>query len=356
MLLELGANVLAKTQNHGLTVLHLASATNKNPDIARELLRKGTLVDERDIDGNTPLIHAAICGTNAVIKVLLEHGAAKEVRNLSGQSTPLLHAIIKNHAAAAQFLIENGADLTAESESWCWQAIHEAVRHAVKPVISLLIERGQLEAAVNRPGFSQRHGLRPLHIAVGTMNAEIAKMLVGAGPDLEARTHVLLQTPFLIITEKLAAVNAPAKTDEEMLAMAKLLVSLGADVCATDSAGNNLLFGAASQRAISLFEYLLEQELSIDSEDSQGLTVLHCATIEGKTETISYLLEKGADKSKRTKIGMTALHMAASWGWFDAVKLLAMSRHDELDVLNGSGNAARSCEGKKSGTKEGGDN
>lgn len=304
--------------------------SNKDPDITLELLRKGMAIEEKDHEGNTPLLRAAINGRTGVVKVLLEHGAETEVRNLQSQNTPLLHAIARGHISAAQCLIENGANLSAET-NWGLQAIHEAVRFAAKPVISILIDRGQLEVAVDRPSSHTMHGLRPLHIAVReTMNAEIIKMLVEKGANIEARTHLQLQTPFLNITE--TRMSGVAKTEKGMLAMAKLLVNLGADVRATDNLGNNLLFGAARERAVSLFEFLLEQRLGIDSESATGITVLQVAAIGGKTETIKYLLEKGANKLHQTNTGYTALHMAVSWGSLDAVMLLASIRGQELDI------------------------
>jgi ankyrin repeat protein len=312
-----------------LGILHVAAISNKDPDITLELLRRGMAIEEKDHEGNTPLLRAAINGKTGVVKVLLEHGAETEVRNLQSQSTPLLHAIARSHISAAQCLVENGAHLSAETKLG-WQAIHEAVRFAAKPVISMLIDRGQLEIAVDRPSSQAMHGLRPLHIAVREMNAEIIKMLVEKGANIEARTHLQLRTPFLNIAE--TRMSRVAKTDKEMLAMAKLLVNLGADVRAVDNLGNNLLFGAARERAVSLFEFLLEQGLGIDSESATGVTVLQVAAIGGKTETIKYLLQKGADKLHQTNIGKTALHMAVSWGRLDAVKLLATIRGQELDI------------------------
>jgi ankyrin repeat protein len=329
-----------------LGILHIAAIANKDPDITLELLRKGMAIEEKDHGGNTALLQAAINGKTGVVKVLLEHGAETEVRNRQSQNTPLLHAIARSHISAAQCLVENGADLSAET-NWGWQAIHEAVRFEAKPLISMLIDRGQLEIAVDQPSSEAMHGLRPLHIAVReTMNAEIIKMLVEKGANIEARTHLQLQTAFLNIAE--TRMSGVAKTEKEMLAMAKLLVNLGADVRATDDLGKNLLFGAARERAVSLFEFLLEQGLSIDSESATGITVLQVAAIGGKTETIKYLLEKGADKLHQTNVGNTALHMAVSWGRLDAVKLLATIRGQELDIKDNDDNKtpldlARAC-------------
>jgi ankyrin repeat protein len=179
------------------------------------------------------------------------------------------------------------------------------------------------------------HGYRALHIAVRErMDPDIIKML-GRGANLEARNHLQLRTPFLYITEPRMA--APAKTHAEMLQTAKLLAGLGADVRTTDKQGCNLLFGAARERAVELFQWLLDHGLSIDSEDISGRTVLHVAAENGRTETLTWLLDKGANRLHRTTLGKTPLHLAVTARKLEAVKLLTTLHGEELIIKDNNG-------------------
>lgn len=61
----------------GCAPLHYASTEG----VARLLLHHGAEVDDTDNDGATPLHHASWRGSEAVVRVLLEHGADAERRN-----------------------------------------------------------------------------------------------------------------------------------------------------------------------------------------------------------------------------------------------------------------------------------
>jgi ankyrin repeat protein len=54
--------------------------------IVEPLLRYGAMIDAIDKDGMTPLMHGSKRGHAAVIELLLENGADKEMKNAKGKT------------------------------------------------------------------------------------------------------------------------------------------------------------------------------------------------------------------------------------------------------------------------------
>lgn len=85
----------------------------KSGDVARvtELLNiPGTDVNQTGIDGIPPLHRAAINNNEAIVRLLLEHGAAVDQQTDLGL-TPLDYAAMYGYKAIVRLLLENGADV-----------------------------------------------------------------------------------------------------------------------------------------------------------------------------------------------------------------------------------------------------
>ena len=80
-----GADVSARSES-GITPLHLAASSSKNPAVIEALLAAGADAMARTKDGDTPL-HLAVANTNvAAIKVLLNVGSDAAIRNAASQT------------------------------------------------------------------------------------------------------------------------------------------------------------------------------------------------------------------------------------------------------------------------------
>jgi ankyrin repeat protein len=86
LLLEEGADVGARDE-HDWTALHVA-AEEVVPEMASLLCARGADVNARDDEGNTPLARAVFSarGNDAVMRILLKHGAKDDVPNKSGET------------------------------------------------------------------------------------------------------------------------------------------------------------------------------------------------------------------------------------------------------------------------------
>ena len=82
-----------------------------NERLLRVLLRAGARVNERDNDGETALMYAAMRGQDVYVDLLLKAGADKELRNSIGR-TALMLAEEEGHENCAQLLRDKDVRMT----------------------------------------------------------------------------------------------------------------------------------------------------------------------------------------------------------------------------------------------------
>ena len=103
-LIERGADVHARSTNNLANVPLHAALAGRSFDCARALLDAGADANAVEHGGFTPLHQAAETGDLALIRLLLERGARKDVRDDEGRR-PRDLAAAQDHAEAAQRLI-----------------------------------------------------------------------------------------------------------------------------------------------------------------------------------------------------------------------------------------------------------
>lgn len=113
LLLKAGANVNGKGTFS--TSLQTASRYN-HPEIVKLLLDHGADLEQKDYEGNTPLILAASQGNMEIVKMLLAHGAAIQAKN-NGGWTALMQAALFGRTKTLKFLLENGANANDKAEN-----------------------------------------------------------------------------------------------------------------------------------------------------------------------------------------------------------------------------------------------
>ncbi|XP_060218202.1 uncharacterized protein LOC132645306 isoform X1 [Lycium barbarum] len=215
--------------------LHFAAREGKI-DLCKYLVEELKIdINEKDEEGETPVLHAARQGHTATVQYLVEHGADPAIPSASG-ATALHHAAGDGHIELVKFLLSKGVDVDLQSDvgtPLMWAAgLGQA--DAVKVL---------LEHHANLHVQTEDDNVSPLVSAVAANSLPCVELLVKAGANVNVRAGEA--TPLLI-----AAHNGSAE-------IIKCLLQAGADPNAADEDGNKPLHVAATTGSRAAVEALL---------------------------------------------------------------------------------------------------
>ena len=315
LLIEAGARVSAKTRE-GVTPLQLA-AINGSAAMLGRLLRAGADANAPlTAAGDTALMMAARTGKTDAIRALLEAGATVNARENWGGTNALMWAVSEGHVDATARLIAAGADINARS-------------HYVAAANGRGFEgRTPLSSrADGKPEEFASGWLTPLMLAAREGHLGVARLLVGAGADINAAAG----------DGKTALAIAVFNGNYEL---ASLLVDNKADVNTADAQRFTPLFWAVDRRnmetapnfpwMVTLDPMVLIRKL-LDAGANPGApvnntprgrmregsprivfaTALMRAAFAGDLELVKLLLDRGADPTIVSRDGETMLSAAA---------------------------------------------
>jgi ankyrin repeat protein len=335
-LLAAGADANATTER-GVTPLSLAIA-NGNADMVALLLKSDANAAGHEPTGESLLMHAAEVGDLAIVKLLLARGAAADEREDTFGQTPLMFAARAGHAEVVTALLAAGAQPNAATR--IGNAPPFIAPNSVPGFgFGVGILRGGVPADRGRRE-PQPGGLTPLHYAARHDHVEVAKRLLAAGAQIDAREAN-------DITPLLMAISS------NNLAMAHLLLAAGGDVNAQDWYGRSPLWEAVNVRNLYVHNatftngidrapvlelikallaaganvnartretppfrhYLLETTGSLEWVDFTGQTPFLTAALAGDVTVMKLLLQQGADPHINTYQGTSPLMAAAGVNW-----------------------------------------
>jgi hypothetical protein len=208
-LLKKGANVNAREKDYSITVHFMvfnrcvasARACGLSPlhwaaaygfvDVVKILLEHGADVNPRNVDGITPLHLATVAGHVDVARILLEHGADVNTKNEDNQ-TPLHYAAIEGHAVVARLLLEHGADPSIRDRDGKTPLdIARKKKHKeVVRVIEEFVEQGRRGRGVGAVATStSASDLRPLSAFLSIIGVECPGLRVGEWGRLLVRVR-----------------------------------------------------------------------------------------------------------------------------------------------------------------------
>ncbi|KAK1756048.1 hypothetical protein QBC47DRAFT_178875 [Echria macrotheca] len=146
--------------------------------VVRLLLDKGAAIEAADRDDMTPLSWAASQGHEDVVRLLLDKGAVIEAADHIGR-TPLFQAAEEGHESVVRLLLDKGAVIEAVDDygrtplSWAASQGHEAV-------VRLLLDEGAAIEAMDR------NGQTPLSLAASIGYEAVVRLLLDEGAAIEA--------------------------------------------------------------------------------------------------------------------------------------------------------------------------
>ena len=248
MLLRAGADVNA-VNRLGASPLWLASM-NGNAQLVERLLQAGANPNVALPEGETPLMTASRTGTLEGVQLLIEAGADLDARESTREQTALMWAVAQGHHDVVRQLVEAGADVTARSK------VRPRLMYAARSN-GAVFEQGVVE---NLGGFT------PLLFASRLGDIESARMLLGAGADLDD-----------------AAAN-----------------------------GASLLVTAVHSGHTALANFLLDAGADPNAAGA-GYTALHAAVLRGDLEATQALLAHGADPNARLEKGTPVRRASEDW-------------------------------------------
>lgn len=192
----------------------------------RELLQRDPSLARERLAGGTTGLHGAVRHPEAV-RLLLEHGADPNARDLGDNATPLHFAAANGALDNVRLLLDAGADVQGTGDAHNGNVIGWAAREGNEAVINLLLERGA------------RH-----HIfsAMALRDHDLVQKLVEEDPDCLLRRRSRFENGHTPLHAAFASPDGlgflAGRPDYAML---ESLIELGADVEAADDKGRTPL-------------------------------------------------------------------------------------------------------------------
>jgi ankyrin repeat protein len=245
----------------GRTALHLA-CMNNSLGIAKLLILNGSIVNEKDAAGQTPL---HLCSDTNIINLLCANEGSTLVRDNQGFTALYLHTLY-NRAKIVQSLLAHSADPALEEPERHRNVLHCAANIENFDIISILL----LESSISLD-VQDTLGDTAMHILVANRSKEEA--------HLQAMPQgFLLQKCMMLLLDRGAKVNIQNKRGESILGL----------VCAN----RNL---RATMATAPLVEMLLDMRANPNTQDSDGCTALMISALYGDWEVCRLLVEAGGD-------------------------------------------------------------
>jgi ankyrin repeat protein len=331
------------------------------------------LINAPDRKGETLLQAAAAKGKLAIVKLLLENGAAVDGLQQPGL-TPLHYAAANGHKAVVDLLLSKRAKASAETEG-AVTPLHLAARKGYEEVAKDLLTAGApVNAATKNRAqndsedlqYSVGAGQTPLHLAVSAGYAGLVDLLLAKGADVNAvdgngltPLSYAVERHYEPVVERLLAAHAnpnaglrnlplaEAANSGDMVAL-KFLLANGADPNTNAPVGWNFstrgnsypqggnctpLFLAINQRHADAAKELLRCKADPNGTSPNRKPLLYEALADAPT--LEVLLEGGANPNQ--VVSATSLLLQAVWDKSQPAVELLLAHHAEVNCVDQNG-------------------
>lgn len=383
---ELKARVDAKTAGATtrpeLTALLEAAEKGDATRVAEVLGDNPALIDERGtLAGHTGLRTALHFGVQHrdVVRILLERGAAPNIRDEGDDAMPLHFAAERGDLEIVRMLVEHGADTVGDGTGhelnvlgWavCWDYAHHAdvaeylLAHGARHTIHTAVALGDVDvirdlaqrrpADVDRPMDQTNQRRRPVHLAVVKGQPKALAALIEMGADIDARDAAGLtaldqaalngETAMAeLLIERSATIEIPAAVALERSDDLERLLREDPDCLEPGHRWGRLIVRAAERASGRVIETLIRLGASVNvTDDSQlavdeakGYTALHGAAFKGRKDVVEVLLKHGANvRARDSKYCGTPAGWASFAGHREILDLIMRGPIDLFDAID----------------------
>jgi ankyrin repeat protein len=329
---------------YGDSPLHATITLNKDPEIIKVLLKKGSDVNVRNIEGKTPLYMAIEQNRPQYVSVLLEGNSNLFAADNSGV-TPFEKALFER-TDLLSYLITPATVLQCDGDGNT--LLHMSVRKGGLDTVQMALDKGSRIDARNKLGDTA------LHLAVRQNNELVGKTLIARGASifaLNAASESVLYLAFhatggieewILTPETIVARDGLGNTVLHYAAQWKMnnipqIVQRGADVEAANATGETPIFAAVKADSPATINTLIAVGALVDARDKMGNSALHAAVRYNKKNSALSLIAAGIDINAHALNGKTPLHDAVRLGISD-VETVLTSKHADLEVRDAEGN------------------
>ncbi|KAF4857247.1 Ankyrin-1 [Colletotrichum siamense] len=289
ILIKNGANIFTWNKTNKSTGLHISAGRGNLPliDVILASDAHGSLVNETDKNGNTPLLVALYEGNSSAAEILLKRGARPETAN-ANKSTPLHVAIDNGCSEVARMLL---TDYMANPKTLGFRgktALHHIAARGLGDLLPFVIETGKPDDLRDQDGFT------PLHYAAAYNRHDFISDLVALNPEI----RICVKAVHDLTPLHVAARNGAVET-------VKLFTKLDPSSRQLQDRMSRLPLHMAALFGHTRCVELLSTPETTDSQDINGVTPLWLAAKEGHRAAVQYLIEQGANVNQVNKTGLS---------------------------------------------------
>ncbi|KAL4876219.1 ankyrin repeat-containing domain protein [Aspergillus karnatakaensis] len=313
--------------------IHDASGYRPNVEIVRALAKAGANLTETTSTGRCPL-HLSVSSYNSVnadacTAALLEFRGAVNIEQRDNEGeTPLLLAAASGNLGCVQRLVQAGANINAQSSAG-WSPLFTAVNLLeLHEISNYLLSLPGIDVSL----FSKDSG-GPFHMACQKLDLEIISKLIDRGADVNQIVPGYRPTPLMAacmpngIPIEWSREEIIQKVDEVL----RTLVSHDANVTLIlKNVLSTPLFAAALYCGPSTFEYLVAQGLSLKQPDPLNRLPIHFAAFSG-CENFEAIVLRGFEPLSEDIAQKNALHWAAQGGHVETVGMILSSARSDAE-------------------------
>ncbi|KAK0641741.1 hypothetical protein B0T16DRAFT_220282 [Cercophora newfieldiana] len=268
-----------------LSSIH-AALFNETPAVLSYLLQQGVDPESRrNKSGGTALHDAADGATDDFIEVLLDHNADISARDAKGRR-PLWFAagnlLLRRPVDVLESLLSQDSDIQLADDEQGVSPLHVAAEAGALAAVEWLLSKGADPTAIDNSGRNALH-------------------YAASSPSVDSTDVLVLLLDYKPLTLGMSVLDINARDSADMTALHRVFLAYDPldPECNSDPG-----------IAIANAKQLLQRGADLDATDNAGNTPLHWAALAGIKELVRLLLRRGADPNACDCNGLRPLDLA----------------------------------------------